>query len=151
MKKIIMLLIFCIILIMTTSCKNSNEHQYDLLYDEEISNISIVYLSDEDIYCSKEKYKERIVETTIIENVDSFLLAFSQIKFRNYLLGDPMELYSGYAIQIEYTNNDCEFINCYAQALFVGENYEFGKVYCDENIFYDFLNNYIDINNENIN
>lgn len=117
-----------------TGCMDASS--YPFYYDEaKIKSISIAHTLDD--------YNE--YETlVVIDDISAFLTEFKKIQFGRYVFGDPSEIPTNEnVILIYYQNGDYEIIHCYAQdRLISGENY-FGKVYCNEVEFKNFINLYL--------
>ncbi len=107
-------------------------HPYELEYEkEEIKTVVICYVES-----SSDDYS--IVEE--IEDVDSFLDKFAEIKFLSNLLGDFVKLHDEYAIFIEYKNGDIEIIGYKAQKTVIDGMADSKGMYCDKEIFNELIN-----------
>lgn len=121
-------------------CSGCNKISYPFRYDEsEIENIAITYTLEE--YGETHYKYETLVKIT---DNESFLNKFKEIEFGRYIFGDPTHISENeYAILITYFNGDYEFINCYAQDIFVDESLYYGMVNCDEEDFNNIIKFYL--------
>ena len=79
-----------------------------------------------------------------IEEIDTFLEEFEEIKFGKYIIGKPPKIvYDTYAILVIYSNDDCEYISDYAQEIYNDERSLNGKIHCDENEFNKFIEKWL--------
>ena len=115
---------------------------YKLAYSsQEIDSISIVLITD-DVYDSNIQF-ETLYKVT---EKEVFMEDFFEIIYKRFTFGDPTYLTSGdYAILVYYSIENYEFIGHYAQSVISNNVLHFGKYYCDEQDFLNFLKNYISL------
>ncbi|MDE6867752.1 MAG: hypothetical protein K2J83_01235 [Clostridia bacterium] len=137
--------IFACLLILAASffCACSKPITYPFLHDtDQIIEIRIVAIKSDRDYTTGDFEYDILAE---IEDRDSFIERFKQIKFHRFLIGDPTELYDGKdAILIYYENGDHEYVGHYAQSIVKNSIFYFGKVNCNKAQFEEFIQEWIE-------
>lgn len=104
---------------------------------DKITDIKIVAIKSGRDYTTGDFEYDILAE---IEDRDSFIEQFKQIKFDRLLIGDPTHLGEGSkAILFFYENGDHEYVGHYAQAIVKNGGYYFGKVSCNKAQFENFI------------
>lgn len=116
---------------------------YPFLHDTAaITDIKIVAIKGSTVYSSDDFEYDILAE---IEDRDSFIERFKQIKFHRFLIGDPTHLGGeDKAILFFYENGDYEYVGYIAQAIVKNGGYYFGKVNCKKEQFEEFIQEWIE-------
>ena len=107
-----------------------------------ITDIKIVAITSDRDYTTGDFEYNILAE---IEDRDSFIERFKQIKFHRFQIGDPNEFGEGRkAILFFYENGDREYVGYEAQAIVKNGGYGFGRANCNKAQFEEFIQEWIE-------
>ena len=140
--RIMFLILFSMILF--AGCRYTPSSYSFAFGEEDIVAISIVHMKG---YVDVEHDETEYDIVYTVKNIEQFLNEFSKIEFRRIWFGDPTQVESDeLAIRVSYKNGLAEYISFTGQEWWESEGKEgwrFGKHYCDETEFKQFLEKYI--------
>lgn len=124
MKKIAVVFVILSILLLLCGC---DTYYFD--YENLKETVQKIEIIDYDSFTREERLLKVLVES----DRNQFLLELSQIEY-HFFLGDPPTT-KGYAIKLNYKNNDCEIIT------WAGTTKQ-GFIKCDKELFEEMLREY---------
>ena len=131
-KSIFIILLFCLLLSFVSCEKKAYTFQQSV---DKIERIDIVLAEN-----SRESI---VIKTLSEEQKKEFLDRFKEIEFGRIYFGDPTTV-NGTAVKMIYQNGDYEIICHYWSDYVSAETTSFGWRYCDEKLFNDLVNAFLE-------